>query len=110
MVLAIFKDRKLTSWTPQNQVMKEIEEKTLHLSDLDKCHFACLDLKGDEAIKSYLIKGNVEFSDSDVKDHENRLYRLKFKNREISEVDLMIRKEVIDIETVKMERIDCDCP
>ena len=71
MVLAIFKDRKFTSWTPKNKVLDEIQELPMHLDDRENCLLLCLDLDVD-SLKSIIGEGTVDFSGSNVENKERR--------------------------------------
>ena len=110
MVLAIFKDRKLTSWTPQNQVKKEIEEKNLKIDSLVLCRFNCAGYEDMTSVKGLLISGSVDFSNSDVKNHEKRMYHLTFKDSDVLSSDLIFSKEVIEIKSVELTKTSCNCP
>ena len=109
MVMAIFKDRKLTNWTPQNQVIIEIEENSLIISESNDCRFNCAGLESLADIKSFLKEGDVNFSESNVEDHENRHYQLDFDDSEILRVDLLIYMENVEITKIYLSMEDCNC-
>lgn len=109
LVMAIFKDRKLTSWTPHNQVMKEIKEKELLLSIEKKECFKCLGLTSEKEIKDFLISANINFGKSEVENHDERLYRLSFKDNVITNVVVLIKEESVEIASIQNEKSSCSC-
>lgn len=109
MVLAIFKDRKLTSWTPQNQVTGEIEEKNILVPDSLNCLFDCAGYVGTEQIKTFLITGNVDFSASDVENHKKKLYHLNYSDSKVTNVQLLFLPDHIEVMSVELTSDDCKC-
>lgn len=109
MVMAIFKDRKLTSWTPQNQVIEELTTKTLNYEQFIDCELNCLGLKDTALIRSFLGTADVNFSESKVKDMDNRLYKLLFEDKEVISALVRIKKDELYIEDLELSGIDCEC-
>ena len=110
MVLAIFKDRKLTSWTPANQIIKEIEEKPLVINSSMQCLLNCAGIEGTENVKSLMTQGKVNFSESDVKVQKERIYNIKIGVKNIQRINLIIYPDSIKISNVIIENLSCDCP
>lgn len=108
--MAIFKDRKLTSWTPKNQVIKEIGEKSLKVSPEMKCLFECGGLKNELEIDSFFSTGGVDFKTSNVKNHDAREYVITFEDNPITKVIVVIFPENIEVKNINLENKDCSCP
>ena len=68
LVLAIFKDRKLTAWMPENQVKKEFAEKEILYPEELKCRLKCHGLMEKDELESLLVSGVVYFSDRKLND------------------------------------------
>ena len=109
LVLAIFKDRKLTSWTPENQVKRDIEEKELSYNEDIECILTCHDLANSDLVRDYLLHGEVDFSESNVKDHENRVYQLVFDGGEIAELQVVIGEDKVQITKINAFNRTCPC-
>ena len=112
MVMAIFKDRKLTNWTPQNQVRQEITEKEFIISEDKLCAFACGEIHSKDSVQSFIASGSVNFKKSNVKDHDARIYLFEFEDQIISEVQVLILTltESVEVLEVSLPNVDCDCP
>ena len=110
MVMAIFKDRKLTSWTPKNQVLKEIAEKPLMLNSAVECYFNCAGFMNSDDIKSILQTGKVDFSESEVKDHDKRTYIINIKDNTLEEVSIVIYPDSIVVSKPTLNNLSCECP
>jgi len=109
MVMVIFKDRKFTSWTPQNRVLYDIKENTLVISSEMSCLFECGNVKTNESIENFLATADVDFSASNVKNHDFREYVLLFEDHLISEVVVIISKDEIEIKSISLPKGDCSC-
>lgn len=109
MVLAIFKDRKLTSWTPKNQIMKEISSKEMIIPEVLRCSLKCYGFPTDEEIILLLDNSMVEYSESDVSDQKNRKYHFSMKESDIQWINLTIHEEFIAINQVKSDAASCNC-
>ena len=70
LVLAIFKDRNLTAWTPQNQVLKHLDN-VMIITEIASCQMYCLKIDPAE-VQSVISNGKVNFSDSDVRGLKKR--------------------------------------
>lgn len=110
MVMAIFKDRKLTSWTPQNQVIKEIDEKSVDVSEESRCYFECGGISTENEIDSILSMADVDFKMSNVKNHDAREYILVIENHPINEIRIVVYPKKIEVIKVNIPQIDCHCP
>lgn len=109
LVLAIFKDRKLTSWTPENQVLQRVQNFDLKLSPYARCQLNCLNLDTMQ-LRSILSKGDVKFGESNVRDTV-KLYLIELKNERISKVHVQLKDETALVEDLEMiADIDCNCP
>ena len=108
VVLAIFKDRKLTSWTPKNQVLKEIADKSLTTNELSACKLNCLRLELSE-LKRMIAEGDVEFSKSDVRG-KARKYLIEIENRQINSVEVEMLEESVLLKNIDFDLVDCNCP
>ncbi len=109
MVMAIFKDRKLTSWTPQNQILKEMTEKPIVLSEKAVCSFTCVGISGENEIDSILSTADVDFKSSNVEDHDAREYLLKIEDHSIDEIRIVVFPEEIELVSVHIQGTDCGC-
>lgn len=109
MVMAIFKDRKLTSWTPQNQILKEMTEKPIDVSEKTLCFFECGGISGENEIDSILSIADVDFKLSNVEDHDAREYLLKIEDHSIDEIRIVIFPDTIEIVSINLPGTDCDC-
>ncbi len=109
MVMAIFKDRNLRSWMPQFQVIKEISEKPLGISEEIMCRFECTGLSTENEIDSILATGDVDFKRSNVKAHDAREYIINIEDHAIEEIRIIIYSEKIVVVSVIVPNIDCHC-
>ena len=109
MVMSIFKDRKLTTWTPKNQVLKEIEELPMHVNERENCLLTCLDLNVD-LFKSMIMEGSVDFNESDVSNEEKRQYQLSPESESIRSARVEIRKDSTVLINLQLSSNTCDCP
>lgn len=109
MVMVIFKDRKFTSWTPQNRVLYDIKEKTLVISSKMSCLFECGNVKSNESIDEFLDTADVDFKASNVENRDFREYVLLFEDHLISEVVVIISKDEIEIKSISLPKVDCSC-
>ena len=85
LVMAIFKDRNLTEWTPKNQVFKELNEKDLVIDDLNKCKFSCIEMNEELLIKEFISKGKVNFSASNTDDLDAKQFQCAEETVGVSE-------------------------
>ena len=109
VVLAIFKDRSLTSWTPKNQVLKEIAEGDVIIDDLVLCCINHYGIESKKDIDSLFANANVDFKNSDVTDHERRKYKLYFEEFPISSVSVIITEGNVYVDKMSAEENDCPC-
>lgn len=108
IVMSIFKDRKLTSWTPNNQVIKQIEEFPLKLSSIDLCRIECLEISVD-SLKTYLLNGDVDFSSSDVHSEGGKIYAIEIESEIVSAVRIKINEESCEVLELNLLKENCDC-
>ena len=109
MVMSIFKDRNITSWTPKNRVLSEISELPMHLNDRENCLLNCLDLNVD-SLKSIIGAGSVDFSESDVSNEKKRQYQLSFESEKIEGARVEIRADSVVLINLHLSSASCDCP
>lgn len=109
LVMAIFKDRKLTSWTPRNQVMKEIKNKELILSDKNSECLKCLGFNTKKEIIDLLLSSNIDFGKSEVENHDERLYMLTFEDTELYKITVSITEDNVELTSINTENSSCVC-
>ena len=108
MVLAIFKDRKLTSWTPKNQVLKEISEKEKVINDNVLCCLNHFGIQDKNEIDSLLSLAEIDFKKSDVQDHDNRKYLLNIEEFHGAVIQITLSEDSVFINEVSIKQ-DCPC-
>ncbi len=110
LVLAIFKDRKLTNWTPENQVKKELTEKEMILPANLKCAFNCIGIQSIDSLKSFFETGDIDFHASDVSNHDERKYIIHFEDKNVETVVVKIFEEKYQVSSAVIPEMDCPCP
>ena len=105
LVLAIFKDRNLGSWTPVNQIKGEIKEKAFVADDKLNCILACLEMDTTQ-FKDLLVSADINFKSSQVENQNNRIYLLELNDRHF---ELNIGKEGLKVVDYSMEDTNCIC-
>ncbi|MEQ8324155.1 MAG: hypothetical protein RIC15_08850 [Vicingaceae bacterium] len=108
IVLSIFKDRDLTSWTPKKQVLKMVAEYPMVLNERSNCQINCLHLTAD-SLRSILSEAEVEMSSEDAKDRRSGKHILILNHELISEVEIMLAKDTCEISEITNKK-DCSCP
>ena len=108
VVLAIFKDRKLTSWTPKNQVLKQIKEFPLSLNHENRCVLHCLGIVPD-SLKSILQRAEVNMKLDDSQERRKGIYDLTFEEGELGNVRIQFRGDTCFVLNMESS-IPCHCP
>ena len=109
MVLAIFKDRKFTSWTPKNKVLDEVQELPMHLDERENCLLLCLDIDVD-SLKSIIRDGSVDFGESDVNNKKRRQYQLLPESEKIKSARIELRQDSTILLDLQLTSDQCGCP
>lgn len=107
LVLAIFKDRNVTSWTPQNRVLRRIQAQPLELNDTASCLLSCI---GQDTVyvKSILENADVNFDKSDVRNGQ-KSYVIEVADSTIISMVVTILEKSNRIDAMKVVEIDCSC-
>ena len=108
MVMAIFKDRKLGTWTPKNQINQSIAKTPIHYSEKLNCYLNCLSMDTIQ-LKDLMINGKVDFDKSDVRNQKDRNYFIKPVNAKIQHIKVNIKPNIMEIEDVELTGLECDC-
>lgn len=108
MVLAIFKDRSFTSWTPKNKINAAIINTPIDNSDWLDCYLDCLDLDTN-SLKELIIKGSVDYSRSEVENQKDRTYMFEFDNEKLSTVRFNISGNLLYFIDFETKEIVCHC-
>jgi hypothetical protein len=109
IVMAIFKDRKFTSWTPKNQIFKEIKENAMSMDESTNCIFTCIGLSHDTLIKQYISEGSINFGSSNVKDQKAREYLIEFDSGEVESLVIVLFSETTEILSIETKSEGCPC-
>lgn len=108
MVYIMFKDRNITSWTPKNRVLNEIAELPMQILDREDCLLLCLEIDVD-SLKSLMLDGSVDFSESNIKNKKKRRYQLDLDSEKIQSARVEIREDSTVLLSLALVSDQCGC-
>ena len=108
IVLAIFKDRKLTSWTPDNQVLKKVIEFPLAMSPKAACQFHCLGIEED-SLRSMLSRSQVGMKMDESSKRRRGIYQLELTEGQIQGAEVELLDDTCRILHLALVS-PCQCP
>ena len=108
MVLAIFKDRSFTKWTPKNQIKSAISSKPIIYDEWMACQLNCLQMDT-TLLKNKILEGKIIYQESDVEDQDNRTYVFDLEDDEINKVAIHLSGDSLKFKEIELSNRLCDC-